>query len=121
LEDLLGDGHRRHRLRPPGVEGQVSDGLLELFLLDSMASTPAFVRNGRLDVLAINPLGRALYVPVFDGPTRPASCPAYSAEPGSPSEDALKLLASWAATAHQFDHRETEEPTLPGANREHST
>jgi len=23
----------------------------------------------------------------------------YSAEPGSPSEDALKLLASWAATA----------------------
>ncbi len=23
----------------------------------------------------------------------------YTAEPGSPSEDALKLLASWAATA----------------------
>jgi len=153
-----------------------------LRILESMTSTPAFVRNGRLDVLAINPLGRALYSPVFDDPARPANLarfcfldPAsrseagrdpynreltdlvgelatrseqfrtgwaahdvrlhqtgtkhfrhpvvglvdvafdsmplptredwgltmtcYSAEPGSPSEDALKLLASWAATA----------------------
>ena len=39
-----------------------------------MTSTPAFVRNGRLDVLAINPLGRALYSPVFDDPSgRPAN------------------------------------------------
>jgi hypothetical protein len=30
-------------------------------LLDSMVGVPAFVRNGRLDVLAINDLGRALY------------------------------------------------------------
>jgi transcriptional regulator with XRE-family HTH domain len=30
-------------------------------LLDSMAGVPAFVRNGRLDVLSINDLGRALY------------------------------------------------------------
>ncbi|MFF2317487.1 helix-turn-helix transcriptional regulator [Arthrobacter sp. NPDC058097] len=30
-------------------------------LLDSMVGVPAFVRNGRLDVLAINGLGRALY------------------------------------------------------------
>jgi len=40
-------------------------------ILDSMTTTPAFVRNGRLDVLAINPLGRALYAPVFDSPARP--------------------------------------------------
>jgi len=26
---------------------------------------------------------------------------AYSAEPGSPDKDALRLIASWAATAHQ--------------------
>jgi len=44
-----------------------------LRILESMASTPAFVRNGRLDVLAINPLGRALYSPMFDDPTRPAN------------------------------------------------
>jgi transcriptional regulator with XRE-family HTH domain len=44
-----------------------------LRILESMTSTPAFVRNGRLDVLAINPLGRALYSPVFDNPARPAN------------------------------------------------
>ncbi len=177
-------------------------------ILDSMASTPAFVRNGRLDLLAINPLGRALYAPVFDDPARPANLArfnfldphaadfypdwgdaanttvallrteagrdpydrelsdlvgelatrseefrtrwaahnvrlhrtgvkhfrhpivgtldlafdamdlsadpgltltAYSAEPGSPSEDALKLLASWAATAGESEQVETDE------------
>jgi transcriptional regulator with XRE-family HTH domain len=35
-------------------------------VLDSMTFTPAFVRNGRLDVLAINALGRALYAPMFE-------------------------------------------------------
>jgi transcriptional regulator with XRE-family HTH domain len=42
-------------------------------ILDSMSTAPAFVRNGRLDILAINPLGRALYAPVFDDPARPAN------------------------------------------------
>jgi transcriptional regulator with XRE-family HTH domain len=42
-------------------------------ILDSMTTTPAFVRNGRLDVLAVNPLGHALYAPVFDDPARPAN------------------------------------------------
>jgi transcriptional regulator with XRE-family HTH domain len=164
-------------------------------LLDSMAGTPAYVRNGRIDVVAANALFRALYSPVFDDSARPAnlarftfldprardfypewdeaasntvallrvetgrdpdnhdlfdlvgelatrsdefrtrwaghdvrlhqrgvkgvnhpvvgritvifdvlelpadpSLTAYSAEPGTPSEDALKMLASWAAT-----------------------
>lgn len=35
-------------------------------ILDSM-NAPAYVRNGRLDLLAANGLGRALYAPVFDG------------------------------------------------------
>jgi PAS domain-containing protein len=34
-------------------------------ILDSI-SAPAYVRNGRLDLLAANPLGRALYAPVFE-------------------------------------------------------
>ena len=42
-------------------------------LLRSMDACPAFVRNGRLDVLAINPLGHALYAPVFDAPEQPAN------------------------------------------------
>jgi hypothetical protein len=37
-------------------------------LLDSMTGTAAFLRNGRLDILAANPLGYALYSPVFDSP-----------------------------------------------------
>jgi transcriptional regulator with XRE-family HTH domain len=37
-------------------------------ILDSI-SAPAYVRNGRLDLLAANPLGRALYVPVFESPS----------------------------------------------------
>jgi transcriptional regulator with XRE-family HTH domain len=39
-------------------------------ILDSMTTTAAFVRNGRLDILGTNPLARALYSPVFDSPTR---------------------------------------------------
>lgn len=37
-------------------------------ILDSITA-PAYVRNGRLDVLAANRLGRALYAPVFDQDT----------------------------------------------------
>ena len=38
-----------------------------------MTTAAAFVRNGRLDILAINPLGRALYAPIFDDERRPAN------------------------------------------------
>jgi transcriptional regulator with XRE-family HTH domain len=175
------------------------------WLLDSMSSSAAIVLNGRMDILAANTLGRALYSEVFDDPRLPANIarfqfldprardfhpdwdgaanttvailrteagrnphdkdlrelvgelstvsdefrtrwaahnvrihrtgikqfhhPAvgtldlvyhstalpteehgdlhvtvYTAEPGSPSEDALKLLASWAATDAQQEH-----------------
>jgi transcriptional regulator with XRE-family HTH domain len=40
-------------------------------LLDSMVGVPAYVRNGRLDVLAANTLGAALYSQVLDDPTGP--------------------------------------------------
>jgi transcriptional regulator with XRE-family HTH domain len=35
-------------------------------ILDTMTGTPAYVRNGRMDILAANDLGRALYSPVFE-------------------------------------------------------
>jgi hypothetical protein len=38
------------------------------YLLDSMTGAAAFIRNGRLDIIATNALGRALYAPVFDEP-----------------------------------------------------
>jgi transcriptional regulator with XRE-family HTH domain len=37
-------------------------------ILDSITA-PAYVRNGRLDILSANTLGAALYAPVFDGAT----------------------------------------------------
>ncbi len=40
-------------------------------VLDSMIGTPAFVVNGRQDLLAANDLGRALYAPIYTDPVRP--------------------------------------------------
>jgi transcriptional regulator with XRE-family HTH domain len=175
-------------------------------VLDSMIGTPAFVLNGRLDILAANELGSALYAPVYADPVSPPntarfvfldkqsneffrewdrvandtvallraeagrnpydrglsdligelstrsddfrvrwaahnvrihstgvkllhhpvvgdldlpfesfplagkpnqSMATYTAEPGSPSQDALNLLASWAATRGDVDNTET--------------
>jgi hypothetical protein len=42
-------------------------------ILDSMTGTAAFVRNGRLDVLAANQVGYALYSPAFVDPSRPVN------------------------------------------------
>jgi len=42
-------------------------------ILDSMTTTPAYLRNGRLDILAANRLGQALFSPVFTSPARPAN------------------------------------------------
>lgn len=35
-------------------------------LLDAMTMAPAYVRNGRLDILGANPLGRAVFASIFD-------------------------------------------------------
>ncbi|WP_457253622.1 helix-turn-helix transcriptional regulator [Pedococcus sp. P5_B7] len=37
------------------------------WMLDSMTTAPAMVRNGRMDILATNMLGRALYSPMYAG------------------------------------------------------
>lgn len=42
-------------------------------VLDAITGAPAWVRNGRADVLAANRLGYALYSPVLDDPVRPAN------------------------------------------------
>jgi len=41
--------------------------------LDAMAGVPAYVRNGRRDVLAANRLGHALYSEMYLDPTRPVN------------------------------------------------
>jgi transcriptional regulator with XRE-family HTH domain len=42
-------------------------------VLNAMADAPAWVRNARHDIVAANPMGRALYAPVFDDPHRPVN------------------------------------------------
>jgi transcriptional regulator with XRE-family HTH domain len=42
-------------------------------VLDAIADAPAWVRNGRHDIIAANRLGRALYSPVYDDPRRPVN------------------------------------------------
>jgi hypothetical protein len=51
---------RVSRRRPPL---QVRPGVQHL--LDAMTGAPAYVRNGRLDILGANDLGRAVFSPVF--------------------------------------------------------
>ncbi|MEU1417984.1 helix-turn-helix transcriptional regulator [Streptomyces sp. NPDC004096] len=52
--------------RPAVTTSRVRPTILRM--LDSMTGVPAYVRNGRFDILAANMLGRALYAPVFDSP-----------------------------------------------------
>jgi transcriptional regulator with XRE-family HTH domain len=71
LEDLLrtAGASRQPRRRPP--RRRVRPTVQRI--LDSMALTPAFVLNGRGDVLAANDLGAALFSPIFSGAARPAN------------------------------------------------
>ena len=54
------------RRRTPPAPGRVRPSILRV--LDAMPGTPAYIRNGRFDVLGANLLGRALYSPVFESP-----------------------------------------------------
>jgi hypothetical protein len=42
-------------------------------ILDAMVTVPAYVRNGRLDILAANQLGHAVFAPIFADQVRPAN------------------------------------------------
>lgn len=59
---------RRSRSKPSGT---VRPEVLQV--LDAMADAPAWVRNGRHDILAANRMGRALYSPVFKSAHRPVN------------------------------------------------
>ena len=50
-------------------------------MLEAMSGVPAYIRNGRLDVLTGNALARALFAPIFTSPARPGR----STPPASPS------------------------------------
>ncbi|MEV0150537.1 MULTISPECIES: helix-turn-helix transcriptional regulator [unclassified Nonomuraea] len=68
LDLLRGAGTTRPPRRRPAQQ-RVRPAVQRV--LDSMTGTPAFVLNGRGDILAANPLGRALFSPVYADPARP--------------------------------------------------
>ncbi len=60
-------GSRRRRRTPATVRPVLQQ------VLDAITDAPAWIRNGRHDVLAMNQLARALYSPVLADPRRPAN------------------------------------------------
>jgi transcriptional regulator with XRE-family HTH domain len=71
LHDLARAANTSTARAPRRAQPQLRPSLQRI--LDSMTLTPAFVRNGRLDLLAVNPLCRAVYAAAFDDPVRPAN------------------------------------------------
>ncbi len=61
------NGSRRKRKTP----GTLRPALRQI--LDAFSDAPAWIRNGRHDVLAMNQLARALYAPLLADPRRPAN------------------------------------------------
>jgi transcriptional regulator with XRE-family HTH domain len=57
----------RTRRRP--TQQHVRPGVQRI--LDAMTNAPAYIRNGRMDILAANQLGRAVFAPMFADPVRP--------------------------------------------------
>ncbi|WP_130798499.1 helix-turn-helix domain-containing protein [Streptomyces otsuchiensis] len=69
------------------------------WLLDSMTLSAAFVTNGRLDIVAANPLGRALFAPLYNSGTTgerglPNFARFYFLDPGS-----RDFVADWDGAA----------------------
>jgi transcriptional regulator with XRE-family HTH domain len=59
----------RHANRTPSRRRDVEVPPRVQWMLDSMTMSSAFVRNGRTDIVAGNPLARALLAPLFDSST----------------------------------------------------
>jgi hypothetical protein len=68
LARVSGTGPSRRRRKPTTT---VRPALQQV--LDAVSDAPAWIRNGRHDVLAMNQLARALYSPVLADPRRPAN------------------------------------------------
>jgi transcriptional regulator with XRE-family HTH domain len=67
LARAAGPASRTRRQPAQGIHPSVQR------ILDGMIAIPAFVRNGRLDIVAINDLCRALYSEAFEDPIRPVN------------------------------------------------
>ena len=71
LFDLARASNAGGRARRRPAPQKVRPGIQRL--LDALSDAPAWVRNGRMDILASNRLGRALYSELFADPHRPVN------------------------------------------------
>ena len=65
-------------------------------ILDTMTDMPAYVRNGRLDIISANRLGEALYSEMFDTPGRPVNTARFIFL----NPRATEFFADWETVAH---------------------
>ncbi|MFI5890192.1 helix-turn-helix transcriptional regulator [Actinoplanes sp. NPDC051513] len=93
-------------------------------LLDAMTDAPAYVWNGRLDVLAANALGRALFLPLFP----PGGEPVNQARSLFLDETSQGFFPDWELLAHDAvavlraeAGRDPHEPRLADLVRELTT
>ena len=93
LFDLARARQTTHRpRRRPGVQ-RVRPGVQRMF--DALTVAPAFVRNGRMDILGVNRLGSTLYSEMFVNPRRPTN----SARFTFLDPRAKTFFIDWAKTA----------------------
>ncbi|MET7543944.1 helix-turn-helix transcriptional regulator [Streptomyces sp. NPDC005507] len=82
-----GPARVRHRPKRTAVRSSV------LRIIEGLHDQPAYVRNNRLDILAANPLARALHAPVFESES-PNTCRFVFLDPRAPS-----LYLDWERVA----------------------
>jgi len=99
LYDLVratNQGNSPGRRRAPARAQQVKPGVQQL--IDAMADVPVFVQNGRLDAVATNRLGAALFSEMFVMPQRPMNAARFTfLDPR-----AQTFYRDWAGNARQI-------------------
>ncbi|MFF3711230.1 helix-turn-helix transcriptional regulator [Streptomyces phaeochromogenes] len=105
LDLLRGAGPTRPPRRRPAQQ-RVRPAVQRV--LDSMSGTPAFVLSGRLDILAANALGRALFSPVYATPADSTG----SADPARPPNNARFVFLDPHATEFFRDWDEVANDTV---------
>lgn len=89
-------GAQPARRRGPSRPEQVRPGVQQL--IDTMRDVPVYVQNGRLDAVATNRLGAALYSEMFVLPQRPVNAARFTfLDPR-----ARTFYRDWASNAHQI-------------------
>ncbi|ACU37007.1 helix-turn-helix transcriptional regulator [Actinosynnema mirum] len=95
LHDLARAAGPQPRQRARAGKGVVRPGVLRI--IDGMPGLPAFVKNARLDVLAANALGRALFSPMHEDP----SCGANTARFAFLSPAARTFYLDWERVSRE--------------------